>query len=114
MTSNQTLSSKTCVTLFWSTYERVTDLEVKNNKNRLTTTWQPHQGFKANIAQIKMCLVYSHFLENTSYKDLNKAFLLVIKWTGYYQTGYTRWEILLENRQQVWPDTEFWWKKEYL
>ena len=46
---------------FGGTYDRVTKEEVEDNKDRLSTAWQPHQGFEALVAQIKTCLVYSHF-----------------------------------------------------
>ena len=48
---------------FGGTYGRVAEEEVKENKDMLTTVWQPHQGFEALVAQIKTCLVYSHFVK---------------------------------------------------
>ena len=51
--------------------------------------WQPHQGFEALDAQIKTCLVYSHFAKKLIPDgELIDAFLICIKQTGYYQTGY--------------------------
>ena len=59
--------------------------------------------------------MYSHFVKKSiPDKVLIEAFLIVIKWTGCYQTRCCRWELLPENRQQVWVDIQFWWKKEYL
>ena len=46
--------------------------------------------------------------------ELIDAFLVCIKQTGCYQTGYDHWELLPASQKRVWADTKYWWKKEYL
>ena len=70
---------------FWDTYERVTEEDVKDNKDRLSAAWQPHQRFEALVAHIETCLVYGYFTEKViSDEDLIDMFLIVITLTGYY------------------------------
>ena len=93
---------------FGGTYGRVTKEEVKDSKGRLTTAWQPHQGVEALVAQIETCLVYSHFAMNIIPDgELIDAFLICIKQTGCYQTGYGRWELLLATQKRVWVDSKY-------
>ena len=66
MMDNPNTKSKDMADSFGGTCGRVTKEEVKYNKDRLSTTWQPHQGFKALVAQIETCLIYSHFAKNSS------------------------------------------------
>ena len=88
MIANPNMKFKDMAASFWGTYGRVTGEEVKDNKDRLTTAWQPHQGFEGLVAQIKTCLVYSHFAKKLiPDKELIDAFLIAIKQTGCYQTG---------------------------
>jgi hypothetical protein len=115
MMANPNMKFKDMADNFWATYGTVTEEEVKDNKDRLTTAWQPHQGFEALVAQIETCLVYSHFARKLIPDgELIDAFLICIKKTGCYQTGYDRWELLPAAQKKVWADTKFWWKKEYL
>ena len=51
MMVNPNMKFKDMADSFWGTYGRVTEEEVKDNKDRLTITWPPHQGFKALVAQ---------------------------------------------------------------
>ena len=75
---------------FSSTYRRVTDKEFKDNKDRLIITWQPHQYFKALVAQIETYLVYIYFTKKViPNKNLIKAFSIVIKQTGCCQIKTT-------------------------
>ena len=77
---------------FWGAYGRVTEEEVKDNKDELSTACQPHQVFEALVAQIKTCLVYSHLSKKLILNgELVDAFLLCIKQACCYQTGYDRW-----------------------
>ena len=49
--------------------------------------------------------MYSHFAKKfIPDEDLIDAFLVVIEQTGCYQTGYDKWELLPENRRQVWEE----------
>ena len=69
----------------------MTEEEVKDNKDRLTAAWQPHQGVKVLVAQIKTCLVYGHFAYKViPDKDLIDALLTVITRMGCCQVGYNR------------------------
>ena len=52
MMVNPNTNFKDVTNSFWETYGRVTDEEVKDNNDRLTTAWQPHQGCEARVAQI--------------------------------------------------------------
>ena len=86
---------------------------MKDNKDRLTTAWQPHQGFEALVAQIETCLVYSHFAKKLIPDgELMDAFLICIKHMGCYQTRYNRWELLPAAQKRGWADTIYCWKKE--
>jgi hypothetical protein len=81
--TNPNMKFKDMTDSFWGTYGRVTEEEVKDNKDRLTTAWQPHQGFEALIAQIETCLVYSHFAKKLiTDVELKDAFLICIKKNG--------------------------------
>ena len=78
----------------------MTQEEVKDNKDRLTTAWQPQQGFEALIAQIETCLVYGHFSKKVMpNKDLINTLFVVIKEMGCYQVGYNMWELIPENQR---------------
>jgi hypothetical protein len=113
--ANPNMKFKDMCTHFWETYGRVSQEEVKDNRDRLTTAWQPHQGFEALVAQIETCLVYGHFAKKViSNEDLIDAFLIVIKQTGCYQVGYDRWELIPEAQRGSWTNAKFWWKREYL
>ena len=91
MMANPKMKFKDTTDSFLRTYGRVTKEEVKYNKDRLTTAWQPHQGFEALVAQIETCLVYSHFTKKLiPDRELIDAFLICIKQMGCYQTGYDR------------------------
>ena len=95
MMANPNTKLKEICDRFWSTSGRVTEEEVKDNKDRLTIAWQPRQGVEALITQIETCLMYSHFVKKAIPDgDLSETFLIVIKWTGCYETGYNRWELL--------------------
>ena len=84
------------------TYGRVTEEEVKYNKDRLATAWQPHQGFEDLVAQIETCLVFSRLAKKLiPDKELIDAFIVIIKKTGCYQTGYDRRELLLVGQKLV-------------
>ena len=62
-----------------------------------------------------MCLVYSQFAKSHIPDGvLIGAFLICVKQTGCYQTGYDCWELLPAAQKIVWVDTKYWWKKEYL
>ena len=88
---------------------------MKDNKDRLTTAWQAHQGFEALVTQIETYLVYSHFTKKLiPGRELINAFLICIKQTGCYQPGYDRWELLPTAQKRVWADTTYWWKKEHI
>ena len=113
--ANPNMKFKDMTDRFWGTYRRVTEEEMKDNKDRLTTAWQPHQGFEALVAEIETCLVYSHFAKKLIPDgELIYAFLICMKQTGCYQTGYDQWELLPCAQTQVWVDTKYWWEKEYL
>ena len=85
MMANPNMKFEDMAASFWGTYGRVTEEEVKDNKDRLTTAWQPHQGFEALVAQIETCLVYSHFAKKLiPDEELIDAFIIVIKKTGCY------------------------------
>ena len=72
----------------WGIYRILTEEEVKDNKDRLTTAWQPHRGFEALVAQIKTCLVYRHITKKLILdEELIDVFLIILKQTGCYQTG---------------------------
>jgi hypothetical protein len=43
--ANPNMKFKQTYEHFWETCGRVTQEEVTDNKDRLTTAWQPHQGF---------------------------------------------------------------------
>ena len=93
---------------FWGTYGRAVKEEVKDNKDGLTTVCQPHQGFETLVAQIETCLVYSHFAKKLIPDgELIGVFLICVKQTGCYQTGYDRWELLPAAQKQVWADTKY-------
>ena len=63
--ANSNMKFKDVADSFWGTYGRVTEEEVKDTKGVLTTAWQPHQDFEALVAQIKTCIVFSHFAKKT-------------------------------------------------
>ena len=96
MIDNPNIKFKDRTDSFWGTYGRVTkEEEAKDNKDRLTTAWQPHQGFEALVAQIEACLVYSHFAKKLIPDGvLIGTFLICVKQMGCYQTGYDCWERL--------------------
>ena len=103
--ATRNMKSKDMCQHFWDIYDRVAQEEVKNNKDRLTSAWQPHQGFQAFIAQIETCLVYGHFAKTIiPDKDVTDALLIVIKQTGHYQVRYDRLEV---NPEAEWTN----WKK---
>ena len=80
MVANPNMKFKDMTDTFWGTYGRVTEEEVKDIKDRLTTAWQPHQSFKALVVQIETCLVYSHFAKKLIPDgELIDACLLCIK-----------------------------------
>ena len=89
MMANPNMKFKDMTDSFGGTYRRVTKEEVKDNKDRLTIAWQPHQDFQALVAQIETCLIYSHFAKKLIPDgELIDAFLICVKQTGCYQTGY--------------------------
>jgi phage terminase small subunit len=115
MMANPNMKFKDMADSFWGTYGRVTKEKVKNNKDRLTIVWQPHQGFEALVAQIETCLVYSYFAKKLIPDgELIDAFLIYVKQTGCHQIGYDRWELLPAAQKTGWADTKYWWKKKYL
>ena len=76
---------------FWNTYGRVTEDDVKDNKDMLTVAWQPHQESEVRMAQIKTCLMYGHFSKKViPAKDLIDTLLIVIQRMGSYQVRYNR------------------------
>ena len=76
--ANPNMKFKDMGNRLWSTYGRATKGDVNDNKDRLTTTWQPQQGFEALAAQIETCLVYSHSAKRDSPDgDLIEAFLIL-------------------------------------
>ena len=108
MMANPNMKFKDMATSFGGTYGRVTEEEVEDNKDRLKTAWQPHQGFEAIVAQIETCLVYSHFTKKPiADGELIDVFLICVKQTGCYQTSYDRWELPLLSQRRVWADTKY-------
>ena len=80
MMANSNMKFKDMCDRFWSTHGRVTKKEVKDNKDRLTTTWQPHQDLEALVAKIETCLVYNHFVRKViPDKNHIETFLIMIK-----------------------------------
>ena len=80
MMGNPNMKFKDICDHFWAIYGKATPEEVKDNRYRLTTDWQPHQGFEALVAQIEVCLVYGHFAKKSiPDDDLIDAFIIVGK-----------------------------------
>ena len=99
MMANPNMKFKNMCDSFWSTYGRVTEEEVKDNTDRLTTAWQPYQGFEVPVAQIKMYLVYIHFAKKViPNRDLVKTFLILTEPTsGEQTTGLGGYTVLVEE-----------------
>ena len=50
MMANPNMKFKDMCDSFWYIYGRVTEEEIRDNKDMLTTAWQPHQCFEALVA----------------------------------------------------------------
>ena len=93
---------------FWGTCGRVTEEEVKDNKDRLTTAWQPHHWFEAPVVQIETYLVYSHVTKKCiPDSEFIDTFLICNKQTGCYQTGFNPCEMFPDAKKICLADTNY-------